>query len=167
MNVNITIQAPELVSAIQALAHSITGNQLIAAATPQAVPTFTPQPAAVPPFTPVPAQTVQDYYQQPPQIVPPVPPTYQPEQAVPVTPSAAPPVVPGAVPGVNPGAVPTEAPTYSIDQLAVAATQLVDAGRREELVQLLSAFGVQALTALPKEQFGAFATHLRAMGAKI
>ncbi|WP_188068633.1 hypothetical protein [Brevibacillus brevis] len=159
MNVNITIQAPELVSAIQALAQSITGNQLIAAATPQVAPAYVPQPTAVSQAVPVPAQTVQDYYQQPPQIVPPVPPTYQPEQAVPVTPPA--------VPGVVPGAVPTEAPTYSIDQLAVAATQLVDAGRREELVQLLSAFGVQALTALPKEQFGAFATHLRAMGAKI
>lgn len=171
MNVTITINAPELVSAIQALAQSFTGNQLIAAATPQAAPAYVPQPPAVPHVTPVPAQTVQDYYQQQPQIAP-VPPTYQPEQAVPVTPPVAPPpvappVVPGAVPGVVPGAVPTEAPTYTIDQLAVAATQLVDAGRREELVQLLAAFGVQALTALPKEQFGAFATQLRAMGAKI
>ncbi|ASJ54886.1 hypothetical protein BP422_15715 [Brevibacillus formosus] len=165
MNVNITIQAPELVSAIQALAHSITGNQLIAAGTPQAAPAYVPQPAAVPQAVPTPQQPVQEFYQQQPQIVPPVPPTYQPEQAVPVTP---PPIAtPAAVPGVVPGAVPTEAPTYTIDQLAVAATQLVDAGRREELVQLLSAFGVQTLTALPKEQFGAFATHLRAMGAKI
>ncbi|WP_077621529.1 hypothetical protein [Sediminibacillus massiliensis] len=63
--------------------------------------------------------------------------------------------------------VPTSNPTYSMDQLAVAATQLVDAGKREELVSLLSVFGVQALTALPKEQYGAFATKLREMGAKI
>ena len=63
--------------------------------------------------------------------------------------------------------VPTTAPTYNMDQLSVAATQLVDAGRRTELVALLSSFGVQALTALPKEQYGAFATSLRAMGAKI
>jgi len=66
-----------------------------------------------------------------------------------------------------PTAVPTTAPTYTVEQLAVAATQLVDAGRRTELVTLLSAFGVQALTALPKEQYGNFATQLRAMGAKI
>ena len=54
-----------------------------------------------------------------------------------------------------------------MEQLAVAATQLVDAGRREELVQLLRQFGVEALTQLPKEQYGAFATALRQMGAKI
>ncbi|ELK38798.1 hypothetical protein D478_27826 [Brevibacillus agri BAB-2500] len=54
-----------------------------------------------------------------------------------------------------------------MDQLAVAATQLVDAGRQAEVVQLLASFGVQALTALPKEHYGAFATQLRAMGAKL
>lgn len=64
-------------------------------------------------------------------------------------------------------AVPTSAPTYTQEQLAVAATQLNDAGRRTELVQLLASFGVQALTALPKEQYGAFATRLREMGARI
>lgn len=63
--------------------------------------------------------------------------------------------------------VPTQAQSYTMEQLAVAATQLVDAGRRAELVQLLAAFGVQALTALPKEQYGNFATSLRSMGAKL
>ncbi|CAK7069667.1 hypothetical protein [Tissierella sp.] len=63
--------------------------------------------------------------------------------------------------------VPVQTQTYSMEQLAVAATQLVDAGRRTELVGLLQQFGVQALTALPKEQYGNFATQLRAMGAKI
>ncbi len=64
-------------------------------------------------------------------------------------------------------AVPTSAQTYSMEQLAVAATQIVDAGRRTELVSLLNSFGVQALTALPKEHYGAFATQLRALGAKL
>jgi hypothetical protein len=63
--------------------------------------------------------------------------------------------------------VPTSAQAYTMEQLAVAATQIVDAGRRTELVGLLSSFGVQALTALPKEQYGIFATQLRALGAKI
>lgn len=63
--------------------------------------------------------------------------------------------------------VPTAVQEYTMDQLAVAATQIVDAGRRTELVSLLTSFGVQALTMLPKEQYGAFATQLRAMGAKI
>lgn len=63
--------------------------------------------------------------------------------------------------------VPTSNPEYSMDQLAVAATQLMDAGKQQDLVNLLQQFGVQALTVLPKEQYGAFATKLREMGAKI
>lgn len=64
-------------------------------------------------------------------------------------------------------AVPTSAPGYTLEQLAVAATQLVDAGRRAELVQLLGSFGLQALTELPKEHYAGFANQLRAMGAKL
>jgi hypothetical protein len=67
----------------------------------------------------------------------------------------------------NASGVPTSVQNYTMEQLAVAATQIVDAGRRTELVSLLSSFGVQALTALPKEQYGAFATQLRVLGAKI
>lgn len=78
-----------------------------------------------------------------------------------------PPAQPSIQPPAQPAAVPTSAQTYTMEQLAVAATQLMDAGRRAELVNLLNQFGVQALTALPKEQYGAFATQLRAMGAKI
>lgn len=63
--------------------------------------------------------------------------------------------------------VPTTAPSYTLEQLAVAATQLMDAGRRAELLTLLSAFGIQALTMLPKEQYGNFATQLRSLGVKI
>jgi hypothetical protein len=62
---------------------------------------------------------------------------------------------------------PASAQTYTMEQLAVAATQIVDAGRRTELVSVLNSFGVQALTALPKEHYGAFATQLRALGAKL
>ncbi|MDP4145373.1 MAG: hypothetical protein Q8936_12965 [Bacillota bacterium] len=67
----------------------------------------------------------------------------------------------------NAQVVPTTVQSYTMEQLAVAATQIVDAGHRTELVSLLSSFGVQALTALPKEQYGAFATQLRVLGAKI
>jgi hypothetical protein len=75
--------------------------------------------------------------------------------------------VPVQAPAVQTSTVPTSAPAYTMEQLAVAATQLVDAGRRAELVNLLNTFGVQALTVLPKGQYGAFATQLRALGAKI
>ncbi len=66
-----------------------------------------------------------------------------------------------------PANVPTSAPTCNLEQLAVAATPLIDAGRQAELVDLLSQFGVQALTQLPKERYGEFATALRGLGAKI
>ncbi|WDL96903.1 hypothetical protein [Alicyclobacillus sp. ALC3] len=96
-----------------------------------------------------------------------------PQQFTPAAPVAAPPVAPIAAPPVAPpalapSAVPTAAaPTYSMEQLAVAATPLMEAGRQPELMQLLNSFGVQALTMLQKEQYGAFATALRQMGARI
>lgn len=91
-----------------------------------------------------------------------------PEGIIPVTPPmAVPPVIAQPAPITPPAAVPVTAQTYSADQLAVAATQIADAGRRVELIRLLETFGVQALTMLPKEQYGAFATKLREMGAKI
>lgn len=62
---------------------------------------------------------------------------------------------------------PTTAPTYTMEQLAVAATQLMDAGQKEVVLGLLAAFGVEALTQLPHEQYGVFATALRGKGAKI
>ena len=87
--------------------------------------------------------------------------------SAPVVPTA--PVLEQALPQqvMAPIAVPTAAQTYTMEQLAVSATQLMDAGRRDDVVGLLASFGVQALTTLAKEQYGAFATALRQMGAKI
>lgn len=103
--------------------------------------------------------------------------------AVPTAPAAVPtapasvPVVPAAVPttpasvpvapAAAPAAVPTSAPSYSLDDLARAAMTLMDVGRQGELQQLLQQFNVAALPMLPKEQYGAFATALRGMGAQI
>lgn len=67
----------------------------------------------------------------------------------------------------QPQNVPTSAPKYTLDQLQLAATQLMDAGRMADLQQLLASFGIQYLTALREEQYGAFATKLRELGAKI
>ncbi len=57
--------------------------------------------------------------------------------------------------------------TYTIDQIQTACAPLMDAGKQQELINLLSQFGVQSLPQLPKERYGAFATALRGMGAKI
>lgn len=139
MNIKIEITAPGLEQALNVLAASIN------------------QTGGVVPESPAPA-TQQPQYQQP------VQPTQQPvPTAVPTTPQQQAPTQQQT----QPQGVPTTAPSYTMDQLAKAATQLVDAGRREELLQLLASFGAPALMELPKEQYGAFATKLREMGAKI
>ena len=63
--------------------------------------------------------------------------------------------------------VPTTAQTYTQDQLALAASGLIDTGKLAELQQLLATFNVDSLARLPAAQYGAFATKLREMGAKI
>ncbi|MFZ5650128.1 MAG: hypothetical protein ACOY4I_04635 [Bacillota bacterium] len=163
MQITVTINAPELVSALSALAGSISGKNIPMPTPTQAAPMQ--QPIQQPVQQPM-QQPIQLPAQQPVQTQQPIQqPVQQPVQQPgfdPVT-GAAPtmPVTPPA------GTVPTTVQTYTMEQIAVAATQLVDAGRRNELVSLLGQFGVQALTALPKEQYGNFATALRQMGARI
>lgn len=63
--------------------------------------------------------------------------------------------------------VPTTQRTYTQDELASAAMQLMDKGLQTQLQELLAGYGVEALPALPAEQFGNFATALRGLGAQI
>jgi hypothetical protein len=63
--------------------------------------------------------------------------------------------------------VQTTQPSYTRDNLAAAAMTLMDSGRQPELLNLLSQFGVDTLPALLPEQYGAFATALRGLGAQI
>lgn len=58
-------------------------------------------------------------------------------------------------------------PKYTVDQIMAAGAQLMDAGKVNDLINLLHSFGVQAVMDLKPEQLGAFATALRDMGAKI
>jgi len=150
MNVTINITAsPELLGVLHSLATAVSGvklNQVETAPVQQAPAQQQTQQAPVQ-QAPVQQAPVQPPVQQPPMQQSTQQPTQTPDPLV--------------------SSVPTTAPTYAMEQLAVAATQLVDAGRRGELLQLLGSFGVQALTALPKEQYGNFATALRQMGAKI
>jgi hypothetical protein len=150
VNITVNIQAVELAKAIEALASALSGKKGFEQITNQE------SVAAPAPVTQAPQQqvyTAPDQQQPAPTAVPTAP--------------VQPPVQQPAAPVAPLQAVPTSAPSYTIDQLAVAATQLMDAGKRNELLQLLAAFGVPSLTALPKEQYGAFATKLREMGAQI
>mgnify|MGYP004519284197 CR=1 FL=1 len=88
-----------------------------------------------------------------------------PAQTVPVA-TPAPAVTPAA--NVTPApAVPTSAPQYTLDMIATAGSALIDAGKMDQLMQLLGKFGVASLTELSPENYGAMATDLRALGAAI
>ena len=142
MDFNLTIKieaTPEFCSALDNLANTITAAFCVTAASQ--METTAPATVTPPPATESPA-------------------------SAPATPAAVP--VATAPPAAAPlPTVPTAAQTYTQDQLALAASGLIDAGRIAELQQLLAAFNVPSLVQLPKEQYGAFATKLREMGAKI
>ena len=93
--------------------------------------------------------------QQTPAAVPPVQPAVPVQTAAPVQVAPVAPVVP------------TVEHTYTLDDLANAAMTLMDKGMQTQLQNLLAGYGVEALPALPKNQYGYFATALRGMGANI
>lgn len=66
-------------------------------------------------------------------------------------------------------AVPTTAvpQEYTIEQLQVAAAGLSGMGRMPQVMGILQRFGIQAMTELPRERYGEFATALREAGAQI
>lgn len=76
------------------------------------------------------------------------------------------PIIP-ETPAVQQPQAPTQMPTYSIDQIAVGAIQLKDAGRLGEFQQLLARFGVAALTQLQPSQLPEIAAELQKMGVKL
>lgn len=88
-----------------------------------------------------------------------------------VTPAASAPatsVAPVPTAPVTPApAVPTSTHTYTPDELAKAAMPLMDAGKQQELIGLVHQFGASSIPELRPEQYGAFATALRGMGAQI
>ncbi len=104
----------------------------------------------------------------------PIPPTVPTAPAAPAAPAPAPVPVAPAVPGPTaaPGSMPTAAapaPSYTLEQLSKAGVDLTasDPAKMGELQSLLAQYGVQAITQLPPAQYGAFATALRGLGARI
>jgi hypothetical protein len=83
-------------------------------------------------------------------------------------PTAVPPGMPNPqIAAPTPTAVPVTPKLYTLDELRTACAPLMDAGRQNNLAQLINSFGVPSLVALPTEMYGAFATAIRQMGAKI
>jgi hypothetical protein len=159
-NFTIEIKAPELTDVLK---------QLIGVITPKAIKVETPK---------TDPQTMRSAVQaQKPVVVPAqitqqgnTVPTVQQGQTMPTAVLQQPAYpVPAQAPvaATAPIAPVASAPTYNTDDLARAASQLMDAGKQKQLIDLLGTFGVQALTQLPKDKYGEFATALRQLGAKI
>ena len=85
-------------------------------------------------------------------------------QVAPTVPVAQPAPVANTAPAPT---VPTSAPQYTLDMIATAGSALIDAGKMDQLMQLLGKFGVASLTELTPESYGAVAGELRALGATI
>lgn len=137
MEMKIIVEAPDLAASILKLAEAIASSPDPSLLTPDE-----PRPVASYPTDSAPTLT-----QAPTAPVSPVPAIHTQISA---------PVVPVAT-----------ASSYSLDQISRAGASLLDAGKKDQLLALLSRYGVQAVTQLQSEQYGAFATELRALGAQI
>lgn len=156
----LTIEAPGLTTAINRLADAIA---------------YSRAPATVPSTNPV--NPTRAGFAAPAQTDTPAAPTAGPTSAYPSNPypGQAPAAAPGPVAPAAPTAAPAQAtgvplapaPQYTVDQIMQAGATLMDAGKVNELMNLLHSFGVQAVTDLKPEQLGAFATAMRELGAKI
>lgn len=145
-NFTITIEAPEMVAAIHHLAEAISKM------TASSADSNSTQPVPVASVSPTPNPTVTA-----PQLA-------SVSAAVPVT-TAVP--VPTVVSAPTPTVPVSNAPSYTLDQISRAGAALVDAGKMEQLVSLLTKYGVSAITQLAADQYGAFAAELRALGAQL
>ena len=176
MEMKITVEAPDLAASILKLAEAIASGPdpaLLIPDEPLPVSAYPATPAAAPVAAPV-APVAAPVSPAPVNPTPgPAPTTAAPVAApspspTPVTnaPTAGP---TSAAPGNTPApAVPVAgAPTYTLDQISRAGASLVDAGKMQQLLELLGRYGVQAVTQLKPEQYGAFATALRGLGAQI
>lgn len=150
--INITIHCPDLVAAAQLLA-KCTGTA--APATPAA-----PAPVVAPPAPAVQATAPVQLHH------PAVNPT---TSASPTTSTICPSEAPA--PAVTaPATVPlAQAPTFTLPEISKAGADLISAnpGLLPKVNELLAQYGIQTLDKLKPDQFGAFATALRGLGAKI
>ena len=144
------IEAPALVDALNNLAAALSGGPVAATPAGEQKPTqFTPkqdtpaQAAPAPVVNPTPATTVSS--------------------ATAPTPVA----TPDAVANVAAPSPAADDKPVTFDDIVAAGSQLLDAGRMGDLLNLLKGFGVQAITQLKPEQFPEVAVALRGLGAKI
>ena len=151
MNTNFTLDVNiHLPAAVLDLLERLSTGQAMSGPAVQAA--SIPAPAAQPSPAPVPVTPV---------------PVAQPAAAPAPVAQPAPAPVAQPAPAPAPAAAPTTARAFRFEDIQLAATSLCDTGKRAEVLALLAKYGIQALSALPAEQYGAFATELRGLGAKI
>ena len=146
LEIKITIEAPDLVNALNSLASAIAGNtpkenSLKHVRQAETIPVEQSVPVAQTTAVPVEQSAVQDV------------PDTKTEAQTPIMPVQAVPVA--------------EPPQYTIEQIMQAGATLMDDGKVNELIKLLHSFNVQAVMDLKPDQLGAFATAMRDLGAKI
>lgn len=141
--IKVTIEAPEIVGAINRLADAMT---VTSASAQVKAPQKTSAPKKADP-----AEGKQ-----------------KPVEA-PVAPDPAPapaPVVPDSTPAKNPEPV-NEKKVLDIDTIARAGAGLIDAGKMPQIMELLKKYGVQAVTQLKTEQLESFAKDMKDLGADL
>lgn len=146
LDINITVRFPDLLAAVSALA-SVLNRPENAPAAARAAATDVPAPVNP---TPAPA-------------------TVTPATAGPV-PTATSPSDTATANATVPGPVPVSAaPAYTKDQVGKAGADMLaaDPGKLDALRGLLTKYGVLSIVEVPEDKLGAFATELRALGAKI
>lgn len=147
--IHVTIHCPDLVAAAQLLA-KCTGTAAPAAPAPVVVP---PAPAV---------QATAPVQLQHPATNPTTP--ASPTTSTGYLSEATAPAVPA------PATVPlAQAPTFTLAEISKAGADLIGAnpGLLPKVNELLAQYGIQTLDKLKPDQFGAFATALRGLGAKI
>ena len=136
--IRVTIACPDLLAAAKLLARNSIPEAVEAPAAPAVETAAAPMPVPAPAPVSVPATSA------PVNTANPVP--------------AAAPVVPLS-----------QGPTYTLAQIAKAGADLIsqNPGLMPQVNALLAQYGVQAVTDVKPEHYGAFATALRGLGAKI
>lgn len=157
--VKVTIESPALVEAMNNLASAIVSGMTVKVPEVKAVaqPVQNQQTAPAAPTQEVPQTPVQT---QPIMNVPtaapaPTAPTQAPVQQTPA------PVAP-----TQPAQQTAKTPT-TLEAISRAGAALVDQGKMQQIMGLLSKYGVQAITQLQPNTYEAFAAEMRTLGAQI
>ena len=156
--VKVTIESPALVEAMNNLASAIVSGMTVKVPEVKAVaqPVQNQQTApAAPTQAPVPQTPVQT---QPIMNVPtaapaPTAPTQAPVQQTPVAPT-------------QPAQQAAKTP-ITLEAISRAGAALVDQGKMQQIMGLLSKYGIQAITQLQPNTYEAFAAEMRTLGAQI